>query len=328
MKIGIIDVDGHNFPNLALMKLSAYHKARGDYLEWCLPFDHYDIIYQAKVFDETYSPDIDWVPSADKVFKGGTGYVRRKQVEGKTWLEYYHNGAWIKEEEYKDAATYLECLPDEVEHTYPDYSLYFPLTKDTAYGYLTRGCPRACGFCIVSAKEGRKSVKVANLSEFWRGQRNIELLDPNLLACREHMELLCQLRDSGGYVNFNQGLDIRLMLEDEAALINSIKVRNIHFAWDDPEDNLVEDFERYKALAKHKPHGRYGTVYVLTNYGSTMEGNLYRIYTLRDMGYDPYVMVYDKTNAPLEIRRLQRWCNNKPIFRSCPDFEGYKAKAQ
>ena len=76
--------------------------------------------------------------------------------------------------------------------------------------------------------------------------------------------------------------------------------------------------------AKHKPHGNYGTVYCLTNFGSTMEDNLYRIYTLRDMGFRPYVMIYDKPNSPREIRDLQRWCNNIKIFRSCPDFRDYK----
>jgi radical SAM superfamily enzyme YgiQ (UPF0313 family) len=125
MKIGLIDVDGHNFPNLALMKISAWHKAKGDTVEWCLPIDHYDIVYQSKVFDETYSPDIEWMPMADKVIKGGTGYG----LDNK--------------------------LPDEIEHIYPDYSLYPELTKDTAYGFLTRGCPRGCKFCIVASKEGK-----------------------------------------------------------------------------------------------------------------------------------------------------------------------------
>ena len=136
MKIGLIDVDGHNYPNLALMKISAYHKAQGDTVEWCLPLDYYDIVYQSKVFDETYSPDIDYIPNADKIVRGGTGYGLDNR------------------------------LPDEVEHMYPDYSLYPDLTKDTAYGFLTRGCPRACNFCIVAEKEGRKSVKVADLQEY------------------------------------------------------------------------------------------------------------------------------------------------------------------
>lgn len=96
-----------------------------------------------------------------------------------------------------------------MEHIYPDYSLYPSLTKDTAYGFLTRGCPRGCHFCIVSGKEGRASRKVADLSEWWRGQKNIKLLDPNLLACREHMDLLGQLADSEAWVDFTQGLDCR-----------------------------------------------------------------------------------------------------------------------
>ena len=293
-KIGLIDEDGHNFPNLALMKISAWHKSQGDKVEWCFPLDHYDIVYQSKVFDETYSPGINWTPMADRIIKGGTGYGLDN------------------------------TLPYEIEHIYPDYSLYPDLTKDTAYGFLTRGCPRGCKFCIVASKEGRKSYKVADLSEFWRGQKNISLLDPNILACREHLELLEQLAESKAYVNFNQGLDIRLTNEKNIELINRIKVKEIHFAWDNAEDDLKPYFEQYKSLAKHKPHGHYGTVYCLTNFGSTMEQNLYRIYTLRDLGYAPYVMVYDKPNAPREIKDLQRWCNNRLIFRSCENFENYK----
>lgn len=294
MKVGLIDVDGHNFPNLALMKISAWHKSQGDTVEWCLPLDHYDIVYQSKVFDDTYSPDIDWIPMADKVIKGGTGYGMDN------------------------------VLPDEIEHIYPDYSIYPELTKDTAFGFLTRGCPRGCKFCIVASKEGRRSYKVADLKEFWQGQKHIELLDPNILACREHPDLLQQLIESKAWVNFNQGLDIRLTTEANILLLNRVKVKEIHFAWDNPQDDLRPYFERYKEIAKHKPHGRYGTVYVLTNFGSTMEENLYRIYTLRDLGYDPYVMVYDKPNAPKEIKDLQRWCNNRFIFRSCERFEDYK----
>lgn len=294
MKIGLIDVDGHNFPNLALMKISAWHKSQGDTVEWCFPLDRYDIVYQSKVFDDTYSPDIDWYPMADKVIKGGTGYG----LDNK--------------------------LPDEIDHIYPDYSIYPWLTDDTAYGFLTRGCPRACDFCIVASKEGRKSYKVADLSEFWRGQMHITLLDPNILACRDHPDLLRQLIESNAFVDFNQGLDIRLTNERNIDLINRIKVKNIHFAWDNANDDLKPYFEGYKELATHKPHGGYGTVYCLTNFGSTMEENLYRIYTLRDLGYDPYVMVYDKPHAPKEIKKLQRWVNNKFVFKSCERFEDYK----
>lgn len=293
MRVGLIDVDSHNFPNLALMKISAWHKAQGDDVEWCVPIDHYDIVYQSKVFDNTYSPDIDWYPQADKVIKGGTGYG----LDNK--------------------------LPDEIEHIYPDYSIYPELTKDTAFGFLTRGCPRHCGFCIVGDKEGLRSVKVADLSEFWRGQKHIELLDPNLLACRDRMNLLDQLIESRAIVNFNQGLDIRFTNEEVAQKLSQIRVKRLHFAWDNPEDDLIPYFKRFTEAYSRKSSSTK-VVYVLTNFNSTMEQNLYRIYTLRDLGYDPYVMVYDKPNAPKEIKHLQRWVNNRFVFRKCEKFEDYK----
>lgn len=300
MKIGLIDVDSHNFPNLALMKISAYHKAMGDVVEWCIPLCEYDIVYQSKVFDETYSQDIDFVPQAKKIVKGGTGYGLDN------------------------------ILPNEIEHSYPDYSLYPELTKDTAYGFLTRGCPRNCNFCIVAKKEGRRSKKIADLREFWRGQKNIKLLDPNILACSSHLELLRQLVDSGAYINFTQGLDARLLTKQNIGLINQMRIKTIHFAWDymKEEKAVIKGLELYAKLAKHKPSGHYGTIYCLTNFDTTVEEDLYRIYKLRDMNYDPYVMIFNKPNAPRQVRMLQRWCNNKFIFRSEPDFYNYNPKGK
>lgn len=296
MKIGLIDVDSHNFPNLALMKISAWHKKQGDTVEWCNLFKHYDRVYQSKVFDDTYTPDLEYIPNADEIIKGGTGYDLDN------------------------------ILPVEIEHCYPDYSLYPELTKDTAFGFLTRGCPRACDFCIVAKKEGRCSVKVSDLSEFWSRQRFIKLLDPNILACREQTDLLQQLIDSNVQVDFTQGLDIRLTNEENIALINKIKVKEIHFAWDNPKEDLEKYFKKYSNIAKHKPHGHFGTVYVLTNFNSSIDEDLYRINTLRGWNFDPYVMIYDKPNAPKQIRYLQRWCNNKIIFRSEPDFYKFDPK--
>ena len=295
MKIGLIDVDGSkNFPNLALMKISAHHKSNGDIVDWAYALEHYDVVYQSKVFDETYTPDIDWIPNSDIIIRGGTGYG----LDNK--------------------------LPDDIEHIYPDYSLYPELTKDTAYGFLTRGCPRHCEFCIVGDKEGICSKKVADLSEFWRGQKFIKLLDPNLLCCSDRFELLDQLARSGAWIDFTQGLDIRAINADVIDSINRIKIKEIHFAWDNPRVDLTQQFINYANRAKHKPHGKYGTVYCLTNYNSTIQEDLYRIYTLRDIGFDPYVMIYDKPNASNEIRRLQRWCNNRWIFESCPRFDDYR----
>ena len=292
MTIGLIDVDSHNFPNLCLMKLAAYHKSIGDTVEWYDHTKHYDIVYQSKVFDDTYSKDITYKPQAETVIKGGTGYGLDN------------------------------TLPDAVEHMMPDYSMYG--ITDTAYGFLTRGCPRHCAFCIVGDKEGLRSRKVADLTEFWSGQPKIELLDPNLLACKDRMELLDQLIDSRAIVNINQGFDIRFANEEVAEKLGRMRVKRIHFAWDNPQQDLTEYFRRFAAAYRRKSSSTK-VAYILVNFNSTMEENLWRIYTVRDLGYDPYVMVYDKPHAPQDIKRLQRWVNNKFIFRKCKTFEEYKA---
>lgn len=328
MKIGLIDVDGHNYPNLALMKLSAWHKAQGDTVDWWWGFDHYDRVYMSRVFDDTYSRDVPEPLNADEIIKGGTGYVLRDR-EGV--LKINRGNGW----EIAPAGTlrfgdteYAELLPEEVEHTYPDYSLYPTLTNGTAYGFLTRGCPKACHFCIVAGKEGRRSIKVADLTEWRNGQKNVVLMDPNLLACPQRMDLLGQLIDSKAWVDVNQGFDCRLLTLEVISAINRLKLKEIHFAWDYMKESeaVLRGLQLYTEHATHKPHGQFGTVYTLTNYDTTMEENLYRIYTLRDMGFDPYVMVYDKPNAPQEIRDLQSWCNNRIIFRAEPDFSKYDRK--
>ena len=291
MKIGLIDVDSHNWPNLCLMKLSAYHKAWGDLVEWWNPLKHYDLVYKSRVFTDTYSKDTIPVANADAVILGGTGYG----LGGN--------------------------LPDAGEHTRPDAALY-PQFSDTAYGFLSRGCPRNCGFCIVSGKEGRKSRKVADLSEFWDGQKEIKLLDANLLACPDHEALILQLAESRAWVDFSQGLDIRLITPDNVALLNRVRTKAVHFAWDNPDEDLTGHFKRFLELTAIKSDRRR-RVYVLTNYGSTHEQDLYRVETLRGMGYDPYVMVYDRPTAPKITRQLQRWVNNKRIFYSVKNFSDY-----
>lgn len=298
MVIGLIDVDSHHFPNLCLMKLSAWHKAQGDTVEWWRGQGKYDRIYMSKVFDSIYSPDVPEPMNADEIVKGGTGYGLSNK------------------------------LPDEIEHIYPDYSLYPQLTEDTAYGFLTRGCPRGCSFCIVTEKEGRRSIKTADLSEWWSGQKNIKLLDPNILACPGHPELMKQLSESGSRVDFTQGLDARLLTKENIALINQIRLKEIHFAWDSMQEEkaVLRGLELYAKYANRRPHGRYATVYVLTNYATSFQEDLHRIYTLRDMNFDPYVMIFNKPSAPQEVRRLQSWCNNRKIFRAQPDFYKYDPK--
>ena len=305
MRIGLIDVDGHNFPNLALMRISAYHKAQGDLVEWWWSdLIHYDIVYMSKIFSDAYSPDIPEPINADRVIKGGTGYCIHLE-NGKEVFDKSKN----------------HSLPPEMERMFPDYSLY--PQYDFAVSMTSRGCPRGCPFCHVVAKEGRCAVKVADVSDFWNGQKEIRVLDPNITACREKRELMRQYKETGALIDFTQGLDIRLLDEDDISDINGMRLRNVHFAWDNPKDDLAGKFEQYARAGKKNRHGRFGTVYCLTNFNSTMEENLYRIYTLRELGYDPYVMIYDKPNAPKEIKRLQRWVNNKIIFRATKKFEDF-----
>lgn len=302
MKIGLIDVDGHNFPNVPLMKISSYHKALGDDVEWWFPLAHYDRVYKTKIF--SFTPDINTAIQADEVIEGGTGYAIKLE-DGK---ERY--------DKIKDSD-----LPAEIEKMCPDYSLYPQYSE--AYGFLTRGCPRGCPFCVVAKKEGRCSKQVAELSDFYRGQKEIKLLDPNILACVDRERMLIALAQSGAKIDFTQGLDIRLT-EGIETLIKKIKIKRIHFAWDNPKEDLSSFFESFKKITNYD-RSRLG-VYVLTNFNSTMEENLYRVYKLRELGYDPYIMIYDKEHAPQEIRYLQRWVNNKIIFRSTSKFEEFDPK--
>lgn len=292
IRIGLIDVDSHKFPNLCLMKLSAYHKAQGHQVCFWNPLFYFDVVYKSRVFTDTYSKDNITVRNAGQVIKGGTGYGPGPD------------------------------LPDEIEHSYPDYSLY-PQYSETAYGFLSRGCPRGCGFCIVGGKEGRKSRKVADLSEFWRGQREIKLMDANLLACPDHEKLLLQLAESRALVDFSQGLDIRLITRDNVALLNQVRTKTVHFAWDNPDEDLTRYFRQFLEWTSIK-NPRLRRVYLLTNYGSTHEQDLYRVETLRQMGFDPYVMIYERPTAPPITRHLQRWVNNKRLFYAIPSFSDYE----
>lgn len=306
MKIGLIDVDGHNYPNIPLMKISAWHKQQGDSVEWYNPMfsGHMDKVYMSKVF--SFTPDYEYFIDADEIQKGGSGYCI-SLVDGK---------------EVFDASKDVP-LAYEIEHIYPDYSIYN--ITDTAYGFLSRGCQRGCSFCHVEAKEGRCSNKVANLSEFWRGQKNIVLCDPNILACKQWKELLQQLIDSKAYVDFNQGMDIRLMTAGKAAMLKKIKTRNLHFAWDryDDKEMIIPKFQMFKEISGMRE--RDLIVYVLCNFDTEIEQDLFRINTLRDLGYWAYVMLYNKKNIPKghELRKMQRWVNNRAIFSRCKTFDEY-----
>lgn len=315
-------MDSHNFPNLPLMKISAFHKAAGDaveFVQWQQEGGKtisaaYDRVYMSKIFSESAEPAGEI--RCQDIRRGGSGYDLKN------------------------------VLPDEIEHIYPDYSLYPELTKDTAYGWLTRGCPRCnhSSFCITPEKDGRKSVKVADLSEFWDGQKNIILYDQNILACKDRMDLLEQLARSGASVEFNGGMDVRFFNDEVVEALRGIKVKDYHFAWDNPRENLNDKFREFAESGLKKPV--YVGVYVLVNHWSTHFEDLYRIYTLRAMGFMPFVMIYDKqkfvdsngrwlkdvgkiyTRQQLQhfktCQHMQRWCGNRRLIKTVPNFEQYE----
>lgn len=314
MKVGLIDVDSHNFPNLPLMKISAWHKSQHDEVELVRPFGEYDKVYISKVFTESSEPEIAY--QATEVVRGGSGYDLQNR------------------------------LPYEIEHIYPDYSLYPDYSF--ALGWLTRGCPRCDHpFCITPKKDGRISVKVADLSEFWTDQKEIKLLDQNLLACKDRLELLEQLEASNAWVEFNGGLDVRFATGEVADRLARLKAKVHHFAWDNPREDLRENFITLRP--KLRQNDQNLVVYVLVNYWSTIEEDLMRIYFLKECGYQPFVMIYDKQKfvdsrgrwlpdvlerTTLEQRdhfkvcqHMQRWCNNRFIFRSEPNFNHYLSQA-
>jgi len=308
MNIGLIDVDSHNFPNLPLMKISAYHKGLGDNVEFYNHEKHYGKVYASKVFTESMEKYKDI--NAHEVIKGGSGYDLKNK------------------------------LPYEIEHQYPDYDLY---NCDFAIGWLTRGCPRVNhSFCITPKKDGCKAVKVADLKEFWKGQKVVSLLDQNLLACKDKYELLKQMADSKVSFLFDGGLDVRFMTKELTKALKQVKVKEYHFAWDDPKEDLESKFKLFRD-EKVANTGQVG-VYVLVNYWSTIEEDLHRIYVLRSMGYMPYVMIYDKQKyvdsrgkwlKGIDVdeetlrhfktcQHMQRWANNRALIKSVPDFEDYQ----
>lgn len=308
MKIGLIDADGGNWSNLAMMKISAFHKNQGDTVEWCVPILHYDKVYVAKVFGDEYSHYEDFAINADEVVFGGTGFA----ITIENGKEVYHK------DRDKD-------LPYEVEHSFPDYSLYPELTKGKAYGFLTRGCCNDCSFCIVSKKEGRCSHKVADLDEFWNGQDEIILYDPNILACPERTELLEQLAATGKVVDFTQGLDARFITEDVAKLLSKIRMRTAHFAFDfmKNEKKITEGLKNARKYMTIRD--KDATVYMLTNYDTTHYEDLKRIKIIQECGFQPDVRIYRKNTAPRFTRDLQRWCNNRVLHYSS-DFWDYQAR--
>ena len=286
MKIGIIDVDGHNFPNLALMKIAGWHKSKGDDVDWAFHFDHYGRIYKAKVF--TFTPDDDTAIDADEIVKGGTGY---------------------------DIAS---RLPDEIDTwTKPDYSIYgFPFSIQ----FYSRGCIRHCPFCLVHDKEG--DIHPVTPMELNPIGKWIEVLDNNFFANPEWREAVKHLKKQNQPINFH-GVDIRIMDTEQAEAVKGLRLkRNIHIAWDIPQIDLTD---KLKEITKIIPAYKL-SCYVLVGFNSTPEQDLYRVRTLKSLGITPFIQPFrdyeNKTQPSQYTKDFARWANRVWSLKSC-DFLDY-----
>lgn len=222
MRIGLIDVDGHAskkkwgatiYPNIALAKIARYHRSQGDDVEWynALCTEHYDWVYMSKVFN--FSPDYNNVIShADRIIKGGTGYIiSQKDMPG-------------YRPQFSDKVWYWYQLPEEIDKCQPDYSIYPSVPKDYAYGFLTRGCPNKCKWCVVPRKEGaiRPYMDVDEIAI--EGRNKLVLMDNNFLAAGDYAhEQLDKIISRGYRVDFNQALDARLVTDDFAKKLAKVK---------------------------------------------------------------------------------------------------------
>jgi hypothetical protein len=294
MNIGLIDVDGHNYPNLALMKLSAWHKAQGDSVSWYSGIDFYDRVYMSKVF--SFTPDDCRVIQADEVLRGGSGY-----------------------------RMYDQQLPYEVEHICPDYSLY-PMYGD-AYGFITRGCVNRCSFCIVPRKEG-DIKKNADITEFIADKKSAILMDNNIIASDWGLGQIEKIASMRIKVDFNQGVDARIIARNPsiAKLLAKVKLtRYLRMAYD--SSAITEEINAaiaYLREAGIKPYKMF--FYVLAKHNEIVDAEK-RVLMLDRIGCKPFVMAYrniDTNSTPSADQiRFARWCNMDATRKSCK-FSEYK----
>ena len=290
MKIGLHDGDGQtDFPNYALMKLSAWHKAQGDFVEWWNPLLTYDRVYSSKVF--TFTEECPYLPP--DTIKGGTGYG------------------------------IMDELPEAIDAMFPDYSIYPKC--DYAIGFLTRGCIRKCPWCIVPRKEG-KIHPYRSWREIKRpDSRDIVFMDNNVLACPWGLMEIEDMIGEDVRVDFNQGLDARLITEDVAGLLARLKwIRFIRMSAD-TDAMLPVVLKAVERLQKHgvKPYRVF--CYLLVQEVESAER---RALALRDAGVEVFAQPYrdfdNNTEPAAELKALARWVNHKAIFKSVERFKDYR----
>lgn len=302
MKVLLIDVDS-TIPNLALMKISAYHKSVGDEVGFSVTEP--DKIYASVIFKKNRHL-VDGLPifyPNAEIDIGGSGYDLEKK------------------------------LPDCIESMSPDYDLYPEC--DRYYGFTTRGCIRNCPFCIVPKKEGKirlvyRSVKIAMESIVGRDFNRfsqIEFLDNNILAEKNWFCKLCEyLIEKKWKVDFNQGLDIRLIDDLSARLLSKLKPITVwKFAFDNT--NYQKKVEEGITTLYHNGVDVRNKVmfYVYVDSDEQFEDALNRCKFLKIHGATPYIMLNQDVKHTKRMKDLKRWC--RPWIFWSIDFEEYKRKS-
>lgn len=300
-KIGLLAIDS-TYPNLALMKISSHYKYLGNIVEWYNPLEHYDKVYAAKVF--TFTPNYGYFIHADDVEYGGTGIDIHKKLPG-----------------YIDRCT-------------PDYSLYPAIDRRTAYGFLTRGCPNRCKWCVVPQKEGgiRPYMDVEEIAV--DGRDRLVLMDNNVLACDYGLQQIVKIVAKGYHVDFNQGLDARLVTEEVARLLARVKwIKRIRFGC----DTYQQIAECDRAMDLIHQYGYKGEFFLYCMLNDNFQESYYRVSFWRKYKNviphaQPYRSLADRKQViPQWQKDLARWTDRKEFYISCrfEDFEprkGFKCK--
>src|SRR5574344_577362 len=297
MNIGLVDVDGHNFPNLALEKIAAYHRSLGDIVEWANPlFGNYDRVYMSKVF--TFTPDCLDVYDCE-VLKGGTGY------------------------------DYTTKLPDYIDRLQPDYSIYPNIDRKTAYGFLTRGCPNKCKWCIVPLKEGNVKPYMDVDEIAIDGRTNLILMDNNILASDYGLGQIEKIIKRGYRVDFNQALDARLVTEEIASMLAKVHwLCPIRFGCDTPKQ-IVECERVMKMIDSHCDTPKPYLMYTMIN--NNMQESYERLTYFRNYKRVRVVaQPFRDFNDPKQVipqwqKDMARWAMRRELWTSF-DFKDFQPR--
>lgn len=298
MEISLIDVDGHHFPNLALMKIAAYHKQQKDKVSWYMPlYDNPDKIYASKVFTFSALPEINY-NHKDLLVTGGTGYKK-----------------------YED-------LDEEIDTMEPDYSIY--PQYDFAIGFLSRGCIRNCKWCVVPKKEGNLR-QYSDIEKIHSGRRKVVLMDNNFLAndiefIKEQLQKSKRLKLK---IDFNQGLDARLITEEIAKLLAEANwINYIRLACD--QEYMLPYIKNAYELLNENGYSKEIFCYVLAE---EEQESLNRIQKLTEISHKitPFCQPFRDINGGGQItnkrlKDLARWCNRPWLRKSCTYQEYLSSK--